>query len=136
MKTLYPADAYRSYYPQLKSALQAQPKLLFAILYGSAAEGAPFHDLDIALYVDRAKVPVSQDWDLTCQIAVVLADLLPFPVDVRIINEAPLLFRYNVSKGTPLIVKDQEAYFQFLEQTWDRYLDFKPVAMQYIREMA
>lgn len=136
MKTLYPANTYQRYYTELKSALQAQPKLLFAILYGSAAEGAPFHDLDIALFVDRTKASLSEDWDLECRIAAALNDVLPFPVDVRVINDAPLLFRYNVSKGIPLVVKDQEAYFQFLERTWDRYLDFKPVAMQYIREMA
>lgn len=136
MKNLYPANAYQNYYTELTDVLQAQPNILFAVLYGSAAEGAPFHDLDIALFLDRTKAPISQDWELECRIAAALTELLPFPIDVRVINEAPLLFRYSVSTGIPLVVRDQEQYFQFLEHTWDRYLDFKPVAMQYIREMA
>ncbi len=61
---------------------------------------------------------------------------LPCPVDVRVINEAPLGFRYNVSRGIALIVNDREALARFLERTWDAYLDFQPVAMQYLRELA
>jgi hypothetical protein len=56
-------------------------------------------------------------------------------VDVRIINDAPLPFRYNVSRGIPLVLNDRNAFFQFLERTWDEFLDFQPVAMQYLKEL-
>jgi hypothetical protein len=62
--------------------------------------------------------------------------VLRFPVDVRALNDAPLPFRYNVSRGIPLVVRDWEAWFAFRERTWDEYLDFQPVAMGYLREMA
>jgi hypothetical protein len=45
-------------------------------------------------------------------------------------------FRYHVSKGLPLRINDEEAYFHFLERTWDDYLDFYPVAMPYVRDLA
>jgi hypothetical protein len=35
-----------------------------------------------------------------------------------------------------LVVRDWEAWFAFRERTWDEYLDFQPVAMGYLREMA
>ena len=36
--------------------LTGRPEILFAVLYGSAAEGRAFRDLDVAVFVDRAPV--------------------------------------------------------------------------------
>jgi len=49
--------------------LQNRPEILFAILYGSAAEGRPFRDLDIGLFVDRASLPVSAELDYAFALA-------------------------------------------------------------------
>ncbi|MFB0536095.1 MAG: nucleotidyltransferase domain-containing protein [Anaerolineae bacterium] len=125
--------------PKVKDALalclQDRPEILFAILYGSAAEGRPFQDLDIGLFVDRASVPVSAELDYAFALADELERVAPHPVDVRVINDAPLPFRYNVSRGIPLLVHDKEVFARFLERTWDEFLDFQPVAMQYLEEL-
>jgi predicted nucleotidyltransferase len=115
--------------------LQNRPEILFAILYGSAAEGLPFRDLDIGLFVDRVSVPASVDLDYAFALADELEQVVPHPVDVRVINDAPLPFRYNVSRGIPLVVNDKEVFTRFLEQTWDEFLDFQPVAIQYLKEL-
>jgi predicted nucleotidyltransferase len=125
--------------PQVKEALvcrlQNRPEIHFAILYGSAAEGRSFRDLDIGLLVDRTRVPISSELDYAFALADELEQVAPCSVDVRVINGAPLPFRYNVSRGVPLVINDKEAFYQFLERTWDEFLDFRPVAMQYLREM-
>lgn len=125
--------------PKVKDALglclQDRPEILFAILYGSAAEGFPFQDLDIGLFVDRASVPVSAELDYAFTLADELERVASCPVDVRVINDAPLPFRYNVSRGIPLLVNDKEVFARFLERTWDEFLDFQPVAMQYLKEL-
>jgi predicted nucleotidyltransferase len=125
--------------PKTKKALalclQDRPEILFAILYGSAAEGLPFRDLDIALFVDRASVPASAELDYAFALADELEQVALHPVDVRVINDAPLPFRYNVSRGIPLLVNEKEAFARFLERTWDEFLDFQPVAMQYLKEL-
>ena len=125
--------------PKIKEALalclQDRPEILFAILYGSAAEGRPFQDLDVGLFVDRASVPVSVELDYAFALADELERVAPHPVDVRVINDAPLPFRYNVSRGIPLLVHDKEVFARFLERTWDEFLDFQPVAMQYLKEL-
>jgi predicted nucleotidyltransferase len=115
--------------------LQNRPEILFAILYGSAAGGLPFRDLDIGLFVDRVSVPASLDLDYAFALADELEQVVPHPVDVRVINDAPLPFRYNVSRGIPLVVNDKEVFACFLEQTWDEFWDFQPVAMQYLKEL-
>ncbi|HMN27998.1 MAG TPA: nucleotidyltransferase domain-containing protein [Caldilineaceae bacterium] len=117
----------------IRHVLQTIPGLYFAILYGSAARGGPFRDVDIGLFVDRQTITPDDDFVVCFDLERRLRRVVPFPVDVRVINEASLAFRYNVSKGAPLLVNDDDVYTRFLEYTWDRYLDFAPVAMAYVR---
>ncbi len=120
---------------KLSQALQGRPEIIFAMLYGSAIEGGEFNDLDIGLWVERLTVPPLADLSYAFDLADELGQVVAYPVDVRIINQAPLPFRYNVSRGQALLVNDEAALLHFLERTWDEFLDFKPVAMQYIREL-
>lgn len=120
---------------KLVRVLQDRPGIRFAVLYGSAAEGRPFRDLDIALFVDRASVPYETELDYAFSLADELQKAISYPVDVRVINDAPLPFRYQVSRGIALLVRDRPAFYRFLEQTWNLFLDFQPVAMQYLKEL-
>jgi len=81
-------------------------------------------------------VPTTQDLDYAFVIATDLDKTMSCRIDVRVINDAPLPFRYNISCGIPLIINDRQAYFSFLERTWDDFLDFRPVAMAYLKELA
>jgi predicted nucleotidyltransferase len=110
--------------------------LVFAMLYGSAATGEDFRDIDVGVWVDRSVVPAVQDVDYAFDLAELLEKAVPYRVDVRVINDAPLPFRYNVGRGVALVVNDRAAYVRFLERTWDDWLDFEPIAMQYLRDIA
>jgi predicted nucleotidyltransferase len=120
----------------LAAHLSGRTEIRFAILYGSAAEGGAFRDLDIGVFVDRARVSPEADLDYAFALADELAAIVPLQVDVRVVNDAPLPFRYNVSRGIPLAARDEESLYTFLERTWDAWLDFQPIALQYLREMA
>ena len=121
---------------QLAGALADRPGIVFAILYGSAVTEEIFNDVDVAVWVDRDTAPADEDLLLGVRLERALRAVVPYPIDVRILNEARLPFRYNVSRGVPLIVNDPEAYYTFVERAWDEYLDFKPIAMRYLKEMA
>lgn len=60
---------------------------------------------------------------------------LGYPVDVRVLNDAPLAFRYHALNGEPLIVRDWEAFHEARARTWDEYFDFLPFARAYLREV-
>ena len=119
----------------LARCLAGRPEIRFALLYGSAAEGTSFRDLDIAVYVERKSVPPARDWAYAFALADDISSVVPYPVDVSVINDAPLPFRYNVSRGIPLVANDDDALGVFLERTWDEFLDFRPVAMRYLEEL-
>jgi predicted nucleotidyltransferase len=119
----------------LSCHLENRAEIRFAILYGSAAEGMPFRDLDVGLFVDRTAVPAFKELDYSFTLSDELEQVVSYPVDARVINDVPLGFRYNVSRGLPLVINDEATFFHFLERTWNEYLDFQPLAMQYLREL-
>jgi hypothetical protein len=123
---------------RLAEHLAGHPEIIFAMLYGSAAQRETFRDIDIGIVVDRALVPARHDVDYILTLGMELERTLtrPVPVDVVVLNDAPLPFRYNVRmRGVALLVNDWEAYYTFLERTWDDYLDFEPIAMRYLAEL-
>jgi len=117
------------------ACLDRRREIVFAMIYGSALEGESYRDLDIGLFVDRSQVPSLEDFDFVCSILEELESPVTMPIDMHVINDAPLGFRYNVSHGVPMVIHDKEAYYHFLERTWDEYHDFAPVAMKYLQEM-
>lgn len=119
----------------LTQHLSGRPEIIFAVLYGSAVDGERYRDLDVGIMVDRARVPAAASLNYAFGMSATLEKALQFPVDVRVLNDAPLPFRYNVSRGRPLLVRDWGAWFDFRERAWDEYLDFQPVALAYLREM-
>ncbi|PJF47667.1 MAG: nucleotidyltransferase domain-containing protein [Chloroflexi bacterium] len=116
----------------LADHLSSRPEIVFAMLYGSAAEGRPFRDVDVAVYVDESQLAGRDRYAYIFMLADVLEQCIPYPVDVRLINDAPLPFRYNISRGQPIFARDPAALADFLSRTWDEYLDFQPVAMKYL----
>lgn len=130
-----PAEYTAALKDNLVHQLQERPEIQFAVLYGSASEGYPYHDLDVGVYVDRALIPARQDLNYMFTLAEQLTQALACPIDVRVINDAPLTFRYNVSRGQTLIVNDAESLAHFRETVWDAYFDFQPIALQYLKDM-
>ncbi|BCX02602.1 MAG: hypothetical protein KatS3mg053_0540 [Candidatus Roseilinea sp.] len=102
---------------ELADYLSGRPEIVFAILYGSAAEGRPFHDVDVAVYVDESQWVGQDRYAYIFMLADALAQCIPYPVDVRLIKDAPLPFRYNISRGQPIFARDPAALADFLSRT-------------------
>ncbi len=116
--------------------LTRRKEVAFAYLYGSFLSAAWFRDVDIAVFVDEKRVDRKEVLDYEISLSLELEKELRLPVDVKVLNYAPLSFRYEVTKGEVIFSRDEEARFTFLEKTWHRYLDFAPVERQFIEEMA
>lgn len=101
-----------------------------AYLYGSAAVGnlSPFSDVDIALVADQ-ELPPKERLKLMLGVEVELADRCGIRnADVRIINDAPLVFRGRVvCNGILLYAPDEAARIEFETKTRDAYFDYLPV---------
>ena len=119
----------------LRRQLAGRPEVLFAYLHGSFLEGGPYRDLDIAVFVHPQQIEAARWRTYEGDLAVELQLMLGQPVDVRLLNDAPLAFRYHATGGLPLVSRDPEARDEFRARTWDMYFDFLPFARRYLREV-
>ena len=114
--------------------LQEYPEILFAYLHGSFLTNEFFNDIDLALYL--SKIPDSLlEYELKMEV-ILRNTVLGAPVDVRLLNGAPLSFQYNVVKeGIPIVVNDDSERTEFQERTIKHYFDFALFRKRYLEEV-
>jgi predicted nucleotidyltransferase len=119
----------------LGGALEARPEIRFACLHGSFARGEPYRDVDVAIWIDPMLVAPEARVSYMLDLAVDLEEALGQRVDLQILNDAPLAFRYHALAGQALAVRDRDEFDDLRARTWDEYFDFLPFTRQYLREV-
>lgn len=119
----------------LREALEAREEIVFAYLHGSFAEGLPFHDVDLAVYLDPALAMATDIFDNEMSLSVELTRSLRFPVDVHVLNGAPLGFQHNVLQGEVLLLRDEDELTDFIERVGLEYMDFACLGCLYLLEV-
>jgi hypothetical protein len=118
----------------LRERLTPRTEILLAVLHGSFPAGEPYRDIDVAVWIDPGRVPVDERARYAIDVAVELERVASAPVDVQVLNDASLAFRYHALAGIPLVVRDAESLAELKARTWDEYFDFLPASRQYLRE--
>ncbi|NPA89844.1 MAG: hypothetical protein GXO55_00090 [Chloroflexi bacterium] len=118
---------------------------MFAYAHGSLVDGlVPYRDVDVAVYVRPEWVQAHQDktlayvLSLSTELILALREEigLRVPVDVQMLNEAPLPFRMHVVRdGRLLFTHDEELLADFIEYTARRYMDMAPLWREYTKEL-
>jgi predicted nucleotidyltransferase len=117
---------------QLAAELAAVPDVAFAYLYGSFIGSEPFHDIDVGVYCSGPDP--SQGLPVSVVLAQRLSERLKFPVDVRILNGAPVSFLHHVLRGKLLVSHDDDLLGDITEDTIRRYLDMAPILRRSTKE--
>ncbi len=120
---------------RLSESLESHSEILFAYAHGSFLENGSFRDLDVAVYLDPADLPQSRFHyeDRLTQELVTKLDL-PFPLDLKLLNDTPIPFQYRVFRGRLLTDRNPEARLERLTYVVARYLDMKPILEHHTRE--
>jgi predicted nucleotidyltransferase len=118
----------------LKRELEGRPEIALALLHGSFVLGGAYRDIDVAIWLDPDRLSRDQRFRYALDLSVQLQLLVGHPIDVRVMNDATLAFRYHALRGHPLVTRDEEFLDELRARTWDDYLDFQPFARQYLRE--
>ena len=118
---------------ELQRRLEARPEIVFAYLHGSFVSSGPYRDVDVAVWVNPAREP-DHGTRYALDLALALESGLVAYVDVQVLNDAPLAFRYHAMDGRLLFTRDQEFLDELRARTWDEYFDFAPLARQYLRD--
>ena len=126
-------EEYKQIVHQLQETLRGEENIAFAYLHGSFVEKRNFADLDIAVFLH--KVPESNIVFYELALEHSLGKIFPYPVEVRILNNAPPSFCYLVlKKGIILVDNNEDARVDFAVQTYRRYFDFLPFRRRYLKE--
>jgi predicted nucleotidyltransferase len=107
--------------------LRQREEILFSYIHGSFLENN-FRDIDIAVYLLDEKKPLKYELNLEREIE----DVAGVPVDVRILNNAPLSFRFNVIKnGILLFSRNENVRCDFESLSMVEYHDFDYLRKNY-----
>jgi len=115
---------------ELTRLLIEREEIIFAYLHGSFLTH-DFRDIDIAVYLKK-----DEDVLYEVELGVELEKILKFPVDVRVLNSAPLTFKFKVIKdGLLLFSRDERIRSDFEALTISEYHDFSYFRKRYRREV-
>lgn len=120
---------------RLKEILINEEIILFAYLHGSFLSEEEFNDIDIALYLDEKAMEKIEPVDFELSLFLRIEKYLKVPVDVKLLNCAPLSFRYHATRGYLLLNRLGSKREEFLCRTWGEYFDFQPMAKIYLKEV-
>ncbi|MEQ1679132.1 MAG: hypothetical protein ABL950_00785 [Nitrospira sp.] len=109
---------------KLRLELEGVSGLRFAYAYGSVLESDRVHDVDVGVFLDDPMV--AQQMNRMDALSVTLSAAVGFPVDIRVLNKAPLPFLYHVLRGRLLLCRDETFLTDMLEDVARRYLDLAP----------
>jgi predicted nucleotidyltransferase len=134
MRRLYKLDPQRrvEVMNRLAEELAHEQEALFAYVYGSFLDSEGFHDVDVGVYV-KTEAP-ERLLNLAVVLAQRLSERVKLPVDVRILNLAPVSFRYHVLTGKVLFSRDEARLAHVVEDTMCRYLDIAPLLRRSAKE--
>ena len=117
---------------KLRKILKKEDQISFAYLYGSFAEELPFHDIDVGVYAEG--IGEQETTSYAIRLSERMSSILGLPVDVRVLNFAPVTFLYHVFRGELIHEKNELLRSQVMERTIQKYLDLRPILYRGMKE--
>ncbi len=106
----------------LRERLGCVDDIVFAYIHGSFVEGSPFRDIDIAVWIKSEDKAFYYTVDFSANLQVEVG----IPIDIHVLNEAPLTFKHHVfTSGKLLHSKNEEVRLRVVDQTVRMYMDLK-----------
>ena len=125
----------------LKQTLHRQPEIMFAYLHGSILSSVSARDIDAAVFLyPEAYIRLAENGQLSIGLAIPLEmeleKHLSKKVDVQVLNNAPLSFKYRiVTQGLVIVDKDSNPRCDFEYLSRVEYFDFRPRRIEYLQEV-
>jgi predicted nucleotidyltransferase len=114
---------------RLSEALATRSDILFAYAHGSFLHPDGFRDIDVGAWTGPG---ASERIDI--ELAAKLSRDTGYPVDVRVVNQAPVSFLFRVLRGRLLVVRDERLLADLIERTARAYHDRAPLLRRAMRE--
>jgi len=120
---------------RLAEELSRLPEVAAAFLHGSFRDGLPFRDVDVAIFLHEGSEELREPWTWEAKAAVSLTQAIGLPVDLRVVNDAPLGVLFHTTDGDLCWAYDEAALADRVEAIRLRYYDFQPFADRNLKGM-
>jgi len=115
---------------KLREIIKTEDEVLFAYVHGGFIERNSFRDIDLALWIKD----LNKSLYYMTVFSVILSNKISIPVDIQVLNEAPLPFKYNVfMRGALIYSKDECLRLKVVEEVIRKYIDFKELIKSLIK---
>ena len=113
--------------------LESGSDIVTVYIFGSFTESRPFSDIDIGI-LTGSKTVSPLDFELDMENA--LSNLIKIPVDIRLLNNAPLAFSQSVIRNG-IVIKDTDPNLRadFESRILKEYFDFSPFQKRYLQDV-
>lgn len=120
---------------RLQAALAEEPAVVFAYAFGSFIEDRPFEDIDVAVFVEPSPHVQRDLLAFQLDLAARLEHASGFPVDLVLLNEAPLGLRAASLAGRLLYSRDEACRAAFVERTGLQRMDTAWLRRESLRDL-
>lgn len=120
---------------RLAEALARKEAILFAYLFGSFPEGRPFEDVDVAVFLDPGHPDALDPLSIQLHLPARLEEASGLPVEVILLNDAPLGVRAAALRGRLLFSRDETRRMSLLEQTGRDLMDIAFLAQESLKDL-
>ena len=108
------------------------PEVLAAYVFGSFQTPGPFADIDLGiLLAGEPGDPLETELRLEARLAAELG----YPVDIRVLNRAPVAFAQAAIRGEVIVDREPDIRADFETAILKRYFDFAPFRRRYLAEV-
>jgi len=106
----------------LRKELEGLDDIMFAYVHGGFLDIEVFRDVDVAVWIKNPEDAFSYEVDLSAKLE---ADLKT-PIDLHVLNQAPLSFKHHAfTRGRLLFSKDEETRIKLVDETLRQYADVR-----------
>lgn len=130
-KVLEPATASRPV-RELEGLLEKarqDPDVIAVLLFGSAARGEPYRDIDVALVAREGAAHRRPDWDMVMGYSATL----PESVDLSLFEQLPVYIQTRVlGEGKVLWCRDEDELYEVAFRVVREWEDFRPFYEHYL----
>lgn len=120
---------------RLAGVLADEDVVVFAYLFGSFADGRPFEDVDVAVFLDPARARGLDTLTVRLDLTGRLEAAAGVPVDLILLHEADLGLRGTALRGRLLMSRDEAQRIAYLEETSLALMDMAALRRQALRDL-
>lgn len=119
---------------KISHIFRTKKDIVFAYIFGSFISKDEFKDIDIGVYIYNIESATILKSELELERE--LEDIIRIPADVRIINNAPISFVYNILRNKIVILDNNiDLRSDFEGIVLNKYFDIQYFRKEYLREV-